>query len=199
MEEEISIHIAGMVYNQSLGGTFSLVLSEDSGLKRRFSVLIGEAEAQSIALKINNAKAPRPLTHDLTISAIEQLGGHLIKAVIYKMEKDIFYSELYIKQGEQIIIIDSRTSDAVALAVRSNAPLYIKSAILDIVGMPTGEMKQVSDELQEETEKKGMAQLKKKPFNELTVSQLQTLLDKAVSEERYEDAAIIRDEIEKRK
>ena len=96
MTHEIKLHISGMVYNQSLGGTYSLVLAEDTGQKRRFSVLIGEAEAQSIALKLNNAKSPRPLSHDLMNSIINMLEAKLTKVVIYDMVNDIFYSEIYL-------------------------------------------------------------------------------------------------------
>ena len=90
MASEIKIHISGMIYNQSLGGTYSLVLSESDAPNRRFSVLIGEAEAQSIALKLNNTKPPRPLSHDLMNSIIRELKAKLQKVVIYKMENDIF-------------------------------------------------------------------------------------------------------------
>ena len=141
MALEIRLHIAGMIYNQSLGGTYSLVLSEDEGLKRRFSVLIGESEAQSIALKLNNAKSPRPLSHDLMNSIIRELNAKLVKVVIYELVNDIFYSELYLMHDNKPIIIDARTSDAVALAVRSNAPIYIHSDILDIVGTAFNEEK----------------------------------------------------------
>ena len=107
MALEIRLHIAGMIYNQSLGGTYSLVLSEDEGLKRRFSVLIGESEAQSIALKLNNAKSPRPLSHDLMNSIIRELNSKLVKVVIYELVNDIFYSELYLMHDNKPIIIDA--------------------------------------------------------------------------------------------
>lgn len=198
MTHEIRLHISGMVYNQALGGTYSLVLTEDSGQKRRFSVLIGESEAQSIALKLNNAKSPRPLSHDLMNSIINMLEAKLLKVVIYDMVNDIFYSELYLLHAGKSIVVDARTSDAVALAVRSNAPIYINSDILDIVGTviePEADM----DDKSEMPASVSLDNLTNDILNRLPEAKLQELLDQAIKEERYEMAAMIRDEMEYRK
>ena len=198
MASEIRIHIAGMIYNQSLGGTYSLVLSEDGGQKRRFSVLIGESEAQSIALKLNNAKSPRPLSHDLMNSIIRELHAKVVKVVIYDLNNDIFYSEIYLIHDNKPVIIDARTSDAVALAVRCDAPIYIHSDILDIVGTAIDEEKTETEQPIEEDllrpENLNVTILKK-----IGTEKLKDLLEVAIEEERYEIAAMIRDEIEKRK
>ena len=187
-----------MVYNQTLGGTYSLVLAEESGQKRRFSVLIGESEAQSIALKLNNAKSPRPLSHDLMNSIINMLEAKLLKVVIYDMVNDIFYSEIYLLQSGKAIVVDARTSDAVALAVRSNAPIYINSDILDIVGTviepePDGDVKS------EMPASISLDTLTNDILTKLSDEKLKEFLEQAIKEERYEMAAIIRDEIEYRK
>ena len=198
MTHEIRLHISGMVYNQALGGTYSLVLTEDSGQKRRFSVLIGESEAQSIALKLNNAKSPRPLSHDLMNSIINMLEAKLLKVVIYDMVNDIFYSELYLLHAGKSIVVDARTSDAVALAVRSNAPIYINSDILDIVGTeiePEADM----DDKSEMPASVNLDNLTNDILTRLPEAKLQELLDQAIKEERYEMAAMIRDEMEYRK
>ena len=198
MTNEIRLHISGMVYNQALGGTYSLVLTEDSGQKRRFSVLIGESEAQSIALKLNNAKSPRPLSHDLMNSIINMLEAKLLKVVIYDMVNDIFYSELYLLHAGKSIVVDARTSDAVALAVRSNAPIYINSDILDIVGTviePEADM----DDKSEMPASVNLDNLTNDILTRLPKAKLQELLDQAIKEERYEMAAMIRDEMEYRK
>ena len=198
MASEIRIHIAGMIYNQSLGGTYSLVLSEDGGQKRRFSVLIGESEAQSIALKLNNAKSPRPLSHDLMNSIIRELHAKVVKVVIYDLNNDILYSEIYLIHDNKPVIIDARTSDAVALAVRCDAPIYIHSDILDIVGTAIDEEKTETEQPIEEDllrpENLNVTTLKK-----IGTEKLKDLLEVAIEEERYEIAAMIRDEIEKRK
>lgn len=198
MTHEIRLHISGMVYNQALGGTYSLVLTEDSGQRRRFSVLIGESEAQSIALKLNNAKSPRPLSHDLMNSIINMLEAKLLKVVIYDMVNDIFYSELYLLHAGKSIVVDARTSDAVALAVRSNAPIYINSDILDIVGTviePEADM----DDKSEMPASVNLDNLTNDILTRLPEAKLQELLDQAIKEERYEMAAMIRDEMEYRK
>ncbi len=203
MESEIQIHIAGMIYNQSINGTYSLVMMENEGLKRRFSILIGEAEAQSIALKLNNAKPPRPLSHDLMNTIIRELNARIVKVVIYDMVNEIFYSEIYLMQGDKPIIVDSRTSDAIALAVRSDAPIFIKSEILDIVGAVVDEEE---EEVKEEKEKRTspiddhlLESLTPQRIRELGNKLLSELLKKAVEDEKYEIAALIRDELERRK
>ena len=198
MTNEIRLHISGMVYNQALGGTYSLVLTEDSGQKRRFSVLIGESEAQSIALKLNNAKSPRPLSHDLMNSIINMLEAKLLKVVIYDMVNDIFYSELYLLHAGKSIVVDARTSDAVALAVRSNAPIYINSDILDIVGTVIEPEADIDDK-SEMPASVSLDNLTNDILNRLPEAKLQELLDQAIKEERYEMAAMIRDEMEYRK
>lgn len=198
MTHEIRLHISGMVYNQALGGTYSLVLTEDSGQKRRFSVLIGESEAQSIALKLNNAKSPRPLSHDLMNSIINMLEAKLLKVVIYDMVNDIFYSELYLLHAGKSIVVDARTSDAVALAVRSNAPIYINSDILDIVGTVIEPEADIDDK-SEMPASVNLDNLTNDILTRLPEAKLQELLDQAIKEERYEMAAMIRDEMEYRK
>lgn len=199
MIDEIRLHISGMVYNQAVGGTYSLVLAEEDGLQRRFSVLIGEPEAQSIALKLNNTIPPRPLSHDLMSSIIKMLNAKLVKIVIYNMKNEIFFSNIYLMQGSSVIIIDARTSDAVALAVRNDAPIFINADILDTVGTvldgenlkrtrPASEKKTIS-----------LEDYSSYLIDVFTDTELDALLNLAVTEEKYEIAAEIRDEIEKRK
>ncbi len=192
---EIKLYIAGLVYNQSVVGTYGLVLAEEQG-KRRFSVMIGEPEAQSIAMKLNNKKPPRPLTHDLIFNILKSLNASLVKVLISDMLNDIFYSELHIKVDDRIIIVDARTSDAVALAVRSYCPLYIKSNIIDIVGTEVDTTtpepaKPNSDEFNpEELTPEELETLPKEDLNEL--------LEIAVQEEKYELAVKIRDALKKK-
>lgn len=200
MSEEIRIHVSGMVYNQSIGGTYSLILSEDEGLQRRFSVLIGESEAQSIALKLNNTVPPRPLSHDLMVSIIKMLNAKVVKVVIYNMKSDIFYSNIYLMQNSSVIVIDARTSDAVALAVRSDVPIYINSDIIDIVGtIVNDETKKSHKKESKQTNANSLENYSADLLDILTEKELQEFLEMAITEEKYEIAAEIRDEIEKRK
>lgn len=200
MSEEIPIHITGMVYNQSLGGTYSLVLAEDEGQQRRFSVLIGESEAQSIALKLNNTIPPRPLSHDLMQSLITMLNARLIKVVIYNMKNDIFYSNIYLMQGSSVVVLDARTSDAVALAVRSEAPIYINAEILDEVGTVLDA--ETATRIQPKPQQKRTITLQDFPsadHDNISNDELQELLDKAIEEEEYEIAVQIRNVMAGRK
>jgi len=191
MDSEIKLSITALVYNQTVVGTYGLVLSEEVG-NRRFSVMIGEPEAQSIALKMNNKKSPRPLTHDLIKNLLNVFDAELHKVLIYDMINDVFYSELQILKEGKIIIVDARTSDAVALAVRSNCPIYIKSEILDIVGTEVETIEKEEDLNIKKTE------LSTEDLNSLSVEALEELLDVVLKEEKYELAVAIRDTINKK-
>ena len=194
MDSEIKITITGLVYNQTVVGTYGLVLSEEDG-NRRFSVMIGEPEAQSIALKMNNKKSPRPLTHDLINSILNSFGAVLQKVVIYDMVNDVFYSELHIIKDNAAFVIDARTSDAVALAVRSDSPIYIKSDILDIVGTEIEpiEVEETKNELPDIDE-----DLSDDDLDLLSIDSLKEMLDLALSSEKYESAVTIRDAIKRK-
>ena len=190
MDPEVKLTIAGLVYNQTVVGTYGLVLSEEFG-NRRFSVMIGEPEAQSIALKLNNKKSPRPLTHDLIKSLLGVFDAELLKVLIYDMVNDVFFSELQILKDDNILIVDARTSDAVALAVRAECPIYIKSEILDIVGT-------VVENETTEVEKPETEALKSEDLDILSIEELNELLEMAVKEEKYELAVNIRDAIKRK-
>ena len=191
MNDEIKITVAGLVYNQSVVGTYGLVMSEEHG-KRRFSVMIGEPEAQSIALKLNNKVAARPLTHDLVKNLLNALGADLQKVLIYDMVNDVFYSELYLNKNDRQLIIDARTSDAVALAVRCECPIYIKSDILDIVG--TEVVSNDDNDVEKDNDiDMDLDKLDETNLSKYSLAELNDLLAMAVEEERYELAVKIRD------
>lgn len=194
MDTEIRITITGLVYNQTIVGTYGLVMSEADG-NRRFSVMIGEPEAQSIALKINNKKSPRPLTHDLIHSILATFKATLEKVVIYDMVNDIFFSELHLQKDDESFVIDARTSDAVALAVRSDSPIFIKAEILDIVGtvVEADEDEEVAGETTEPP-----TSYSDKELEAMSVRDLNGMLEEALNEENYELAALLRDAINKK-
>ena len=194
MDSEIKLTITGLVYNQTVVGTYGLVLSEENG-NRRFSVMIGEPEAQSIALKMNNKKSPRPLTHDLINSILNSFDAELQKVVIYDMVNDVFFSELHILKENSPIVIDARTSDAVALAVRSDCPIYIKSEILEIVGteVEPPEPEEIKSVLTENNE-----DLSDDDLDLLSPETLKGMLDMALANEKYELAVTIRDAIKRK-
>ncbi len=197
MNSEIRLTIIGLVYNQTVIGTYGLVMSELDG-NRRFSVMIGEPEAQSIALKLNNKKSPRPLTHDLIYNLLNLFDSKLEKVLIYNMVNDVFYSELHIQKGNQSYILDARTSDAVALAVRTDTPIFINSDILDIVGTVIESSENENPEEDEDEEVINAEDMTNEELDLLSVSDLEELLDMAVKEEKYELAVRIRDAIKKK-
>ena len=194
MDSEIKLTITGLVYNQTVVGTYGLVLSEESG-NRRFSVMIGEPEAQSIALKMNNKKSPRPLTHDLINSILNSFDAELQKVVIYDMVNDVFFSELHIQKEDIPFVIDARTSDAVALAVRAECPIYIKSEIMEIVGteVEPPEVEEPKTLLPENDE-----DLTEDDLDLLSIKTLEEMLDLALINEKYELAVTIRDAIKRK-
>ena len=193
--EEIKLKIAGLVYNQTVVGTYGLVLSEESG-SRRFSVMIGEPEAQSIAMKLNNKKSPRPLTHDLIQNILKTFDATLDKILIYNLVNDIFYSELHIKSNDKIFLIDARTSDAVALAVRTNSSIYITAEILNIVGTEVDTTSEEDKVIEEPIDAENLAP---EELDLLSIEDLQELLDMALKEEKYELAVTIRDALKRNK
>jgi len=196
MEVEIRLEIVGLVYNQAVVSTYGLVLREAIG-NRRFSVMIGEPEAQSIALKMNNKILARPLTHDLIKNILTALKAKLKKILIYNLKNDIFYSELYVENPEgELFTIDARTSDAVALAVRTGCPIYIKSHILDIVGT------EIESEIMPQKKLYTLNDVEKMTFDEITFltnEELDVFLEQAVEEENYELAVKLRNALELKK
>jgi bifunctional DNase/RNase len=196
MDSEIKLTITGLVYNQTVVGTYGLVLSEEFG-NRRFSVMIGEPEAQSIAMKMNHKKSPRPLTHDLIKNILTTFESKLEKVLIYDMVNDVFFSELHIRKGDDVLIIDARTSDAVALAVRSDCSIFIKSEILDIVGTEIEPITSEEEAKEDVTDK--LEEVSTEDLDLLSISALEELLKIALEDERYEFAVKIRDAIKRKK
>ena len=180
----------GLTYSQTQTGSYALVLAEESG-ERRIPIMIGAFEAQAIALHMEELHPPRPLTHDLFKSFAKAFSVVLKEVNINKLEEGIFYSELYFYNGEDIVVIDSRTSDAVALALRFKCPIYTTRAILDKAGIVLEDQEEESEETNEELSDSIEYSNKDK-------SELEALLIEAIAEENYEKAAEIQREIDRR-
>ncbi len=195
--QKVKLNILGLSVSQSQSGAYALVLAEEDG-DRRIPIIIGPIEAQSIAIQLEGLKPPRPLTHDLFKELAVSFGIHILEVIIYKLEEGIFYSELIcVRDGKQIVI-DSRTSDAVALSLRFGCPIYTTEEILQRAGIviefenehPQEEWhQQVSDE-----PTRG-----KHEYEKYTSSELTRMLENAINDEDYEKASAIRDEINRRK
>lgn len=147
---------------------------------------------------MNNKKSPRPLTHDLILTILNVFGAKLQKVLIYDMVNDVFYSELHLIKGEMSMVVDARTSDAIALAVRSDCEIYIKEEIMGIVGMEVETTEPVNVQ-NEDPEDIDAEQLTPEELDMLSLEDLEELLNMAVNEEKYELAVNLRDAIKRKK
>jgi hypothetical protein len=192
--ERVLVDILGLSTNPATGGAYALILREVEG-NRRLPIIIGQAEAQSIALEMEGIKPPRPLTHDLMKNIIGSFGAELTDVVIDDLRDGTFYAKLNIDNQ----LIDSRPSDAIALAVRYGAQIFVSSNVMDEAAFVPEE--EEDDEKKEEGKGKQAAQAPKQPRTpaETTkVTRLEELhqqLKQAIEKEDYEKAAGLRDEI----
>jgi hypothetical protein len=195
----VRLNIKGISYSQTQSGAYALVLSEVNS-SRTLPIVIGAFEAQSIAIALEKEiKPPRPLTHDLFKSFADRFHIAIKQVIIHKLVDGVFYSSLICERDKIEEIIDTRTSDAIALATRFNAPIYTYENILDKAGIYL----KAKDELTDEKETLSIEKLIKEPekagsYSKDTVEELEEKLSKAVQNEDYELAARIRDEITKR-
>ena len=133
MEQRIRLKVLGLSYSQIQQGAYALILAQVNG-PYRIPVVIGPAEAQSIAMAMESIKPPRPMTHDLFVSFAHTFGVKLKEAFIYKFEDGIFSCELTFTDGDRTVVIDARTSDGIAIAMRTGSPIYTTQEILDKTG-----------------------------------------------------------------
>ena len=175
----------------SSSGAYVMVLAEKEG-PRKLSIVIGETEAQSIAIELEKMRASRPLTHDLFKSALTGFGLKLTEVVIQNVVEGIFYSNLVITDGERVNEVDARPSDAVALAYRFECPIYCEEAVLAEVGINPEDV-EVEFDFDDDISSEEEAPKQK------SLSDLQAELDEALDREDYERASQLRDEIERRK
>lgn len=187
--EKVQVDILGLSTSPSSAGAYALILKETNG-KRKLPIIIGAFEAQSIALELEGMKPPRPLTHDLMRNIIDTFAVSLNEVCINELRDGTFYAKLTIEGLSDTQEIDSRPSDAIALAVRYGAPIYVGEEVLNEAG--------VISEDEEESEDAGIteeAEEIKKPLSQL--EQLQSSLKDAIEKEDYEKAAKLRDDIRK--
>ena len=177
--------ILGLSTNPASGGAYALILREVNG-SRRLPIIIGAAEAQSIALEMEGIKPPRPLTHDLMKNIISTFGGELTEVIIDELRDGTFYAKLNIDTRQ----IDSRPSDAIALAVRYGAQIFVATAVMDEAAFVPEE--------EEEEQTPPTRQERKQPEARVSrLDQLRQQLREAIEQENYEKAAQLRDEIRK--
>lgn len=199
----IQLNIKGISYSQTQSGAYALVLSEVEG-DRTLPIIIGAFEAQSIAIALETEiRPPRPLTHDLFKTFADTFHVNVKEVIIHKLIDGVFFSSLICESEGKEEVVDTRTSDAIAIAVRFNAPIYTYENILDKAGI----FLKVEDEMDiensgesslEEIKVEDLLEEQESGFAHLSLHQLQKELEKAVHNEDYETAAKLRDEISKR-
>ncbi|MBI2968351.1 MAG: bifunctional nuclease family protein [Bacteroidetes bacterium] len=199
--KKIRIEILGLSFSQSQSGAYTLVLGEYKG-RRRLPIVIGSFEAQSIAIELEKMTPSRPLTHDLFKSFAKAFSVKVKEVVIYNIIEGVFYARLVCenhKGGE--IEIDARTSDAVAIALRFSCPIFTYDSVLNQAGVFLGEkgLEPVEEVKTPEKNPRGKPSGDIGDLRDYTMKELNEILDKAVRDEAYERASLIRDEIKKRK
>ncbi|MGY4536363.1 bifunctional DNase/RNase [Mucilaginibacter sp. UYNi724] len=196
--KKIKLDIVGLSYSQTQSGAYALVLGEISG-RRRLPIIIGSFEAQAIAIEIEKMTPSRPLTHDLFKSLGQAFNITVQEIIIYNLVDGIFYSKLICFDGKKTVEIDARTSDAIAVSVRFECPIYTYEFILSTAGIVIEGndfvyLENISETPEEKTNSSATG-----TYTTLSEDELKTMLQQALSEEAYEKAAKIRDELTKRK
>jgi uncharacterized protein len=190
--QKVQCEILGLSSSPSTGGAYAILLKEIEGV-RRLPIIIGAFEAQAIALEIEGIKPPRPLTHDLLKQIIDSLGGSLLEVIINELRENTFYAKIVLEVSGLTNEIDARPSDAIALSVRTQAPIYVAEPVMETAGfIPSDENEK---ELTKNIDSNEELQLPKS--KEAKIASLQNKLREALEAEEYERAAKIRDDIKK--
>lgn len=190
----IQVDIIGLSTSPSSGGAYALVLGEVDG-NRRLPIIIGAFEAQAIALELEKIQPPRPMTHDLLRDLFDAVQGDVIDIVIDELREGTFFAKVrYTFAGEEGQL-DCRPSDAVALAVRVDAPIFVAPSVLDEAGIPTEDDEFEGTPAAEAAPARSPEKAAETEKPQSRVEQINAELEKAIAEENYEKAAKLRDEI----
>lgn len=189
---KVRLEILGLSYSESSTGAYVLILG-DVNSRRRLPIVIGNAEAQSIAVGIERQQNSRPLTHDLLLKFANTFSVRILEVVINRFRDGVFYAMLVCQQGDDIVMVDARPSDAIALAVRLNCEIYAYDIVMDEAGIIMDDMEESESQPDSES---NINKVEGKPnLDLLTVGELEDLLQEAIDNEDYAKAALLRDEI----
>lgn len=187
--QNIKMDILGLSTSPSSGGAYALILSEVDG-NRRLPIIIGTFEAQAIALELENIKPPRPMTHDLLKNMILSFDSDIDRVVIYDLNEGTFFAQITCTKNGDPMELDARPSDAIALAIRFNAPIFAAPHVIDEAGIET---EKPSEKIEKDDKNEDI-------YSELSqVEELEKELQMAIDTENYEKAAKLRDHINKLK
>lgn len=186
---KIQCEILGLSSSPSTGGAYAILLKEMHG-SRRLPIIIGAFEAQAIALEIEGIKPPRPLTHDLLKSFLDNVGATITEVLIDELRENTFYAKIILEMSTLTNEIDARPSDAIALAVRAQSPIFVAESVMDAAAfIPSEENDKVTKKTSENEPLPNTKEAK--------IAALQTKLREAIESEEYERAAKLRDDIQK--
>ena len=201
--ELVELKIQGISYSDNTSGAFALILQEING-SRKLPIVIGGFEAQAIAIGLEKKiKTSRPLTHELFKSFAEKFGIKFNHIIISKLKDGVFFSNIVCENNDDVIKIDSRTSDAIALSIRFNAPIFVKKDILDKAGFDDDE--KYSEEINFtdnnffKDENSNKSYIKSKDIKKISTNNIKKMLENRLQNEDYEMAARLRDELNSRK
>jgi bifunctional DNase/RNase len=188
--EKVQCEILGLSSSPATGGAYAILLKEIDG-SRRLPIIIGAFEAQAIALEIEGIKPPRPLTHDLLKITIDNLGASIIEVIVDELKENTFYAKIIMEVSALTNEIDARPSDAIALAVRAQCPIYVAESVMETAAFIP------SEETDKERTHEHLAEEVPPRSKEAKIAALQDKLREALDSEEYERAAKIRDDIKK--
>lgn len=197
MEKRIELEILTIVPAHS-HGAYTLVLGEKDG-ERKLPVLIGSFEAQSIAMELEGMVPSRPLTHDLMVKMMNEMNITVTEVLINNLKEGVFYSTIICCNGDSTIELDSRTSDAIAIAVKMKAPVYVRSGIMDEASYQLEDLKETNEPGRITAEELIPVSKSHQGWSGYSLRELENMLEEAIRDEDYSKAAQIRDEISRRK
>jgi len=184
----------GLSTSPAAGGAYALLLKEING-NRRLPIIIGPFEANAIALELEGSKPPRPLTHDLIKNLIDNLSASVLEIVIDELKDNTFYAKIVLEIAGLTNEIDSRPSDAIALALRAKVPIYVNEIVMEVASFTPNEEIEGEQDVEDSYDAEDKA---KTPISkEALIAALQDKLREALSSEDYERAAKIRDDIKR--
>jgi hypothetical protein len=194
---KIELEIVSLTHSVTQSHSFAVILGEKHG-KRRIPIVIGNAEAQAIAIALENIVPTRPLTHDLMRDMLFSFEVNIEEIIIHNLIDGIFYSTIVCKHNNETYEFDSRTSDAVALSTRFKCPIYTYETILETAGVSIEENDIIEPEQPPISKEEAPVKRKENDYAALSLPELEKQLQRALESEDYEKAATIRDEISKR-
>ena len=189
--DKVQCEILGLSTSPATGGAYAILLKELEG-SRRLPIIIGAFEAQAIALEMEGIKPPRPLTHDLLKQLVDNLGANVVEIVVSELKENTFYAKIVLEVSGLTNEIDARPSDAIALAVRTYAPIYVNESVMESAAFIPSEETETTEQNFPEFDKE-----KKPTTKEAQIAAMRDKLREALDNEEYERAARLRDEIKR--